>query len=475
MIDISTDGTDRGVSPTVGFVLLIMITIMAAGVLLLTGGLALSGVQQSAQASQAETAMSQFDLKAARVAIGSSPRQQIQIDNTGLGQLTTDTDAGRVVVRTSNGTESETIVNTTLGRFEYATGDVSVAYQGGGVWRHQDGRTVMISPPEYHYRDQTLTFPLVRLTGDSWTSSSSTPLLIEKDGTRILYPNNTTQGPLTGGSVRIEITSKYHRGWNTFLESRTEGSVHHDPANQTVWVNLTVPMTESFDTGLTATSDDTNAVKSNGPGGFEGPVTTGATRPSASPRIESKIAECENTGCTSISGAVADGTLENGTYYSDVGRDLPATTYDTSDGDINIVVDGDLEFSGGDSHTVTGSGSVTFYVKGDVAISGSTGMNTGGDPANLIIVVHSDASAVSVNGNAQFTGLIYAPSAALSINGGGPPWNDNIVGAAVVETATANGNANLVFSSTPNYELQFETMTDINYLYISENRINTST
>jgi hypothetical protein len=106
-----------------------------------------------------------------------------------------------------------------------------------------------------------------------------------------------------------------------------------------------------------------------------------------------------------------------------------------------------------------------------MTVTGNTGVNTGGDPSNLIVMLHSDAGeAVKIAGTPQFTGLIYAPGADLTINGGGVPGTDNVVGAAVVRTATATGHGNLEYAA-PTVSVQFETPTDIIYVHGTENRI----
>jgi hypothetical protein len=146
-----------------------------------------------------------------------------------------------------------------------------------------------------------------------------------------------------------------------------------------------------------------------------------------------------------------------------------------------VVVDGDLEFAGTGGppgtppHAIGGDGTVTFYVKGDVSVRGNTEVNTGGDAEDLLVLVHSDGGDVATaRGTPQFTGLIYAPNASLTIRGGGNPSNDNIVGAVVVRDATANGNGNLEYEAPVGFEMEFETMTDITYLHVGETRVDVS-
>jgi hypothetical protein len=127
------------------------------------------------------------------------------------------------------------------------------------------------------------------------------------------------------------------------------------------------------------------------------------------------------------------------------------TTFDLSDGTIEIIVDSDVEFKGGNDkpdHKIINADSandykVKLYVREDFKVSGNAGVNTDGDASHLVTMVHEDGD-VSINGNAQYTGVIYAPYSDFTINGGGACGAgedcNNVVGGVVAESATAKGN-----------------------------------
>jgi flagellin-like protein len=472
---------DRGVSSTIGVVLVVAFTIAVATTVAAIGSVALSGAQETAESDRAALAMTQFDSNAATVAIGNAETSRVRVGATDAGQISVEPNAGRVQLLVVNDTGAETIVNESLGAVVYETGETRTAYQGGGVWQRRANGSRMISPPEYHYRDQTLTFPIVRVTDGGTTKSTGDALVVRKNGSDALFPTASRGNPLSEGHVVVEITSEYHRGWKQFFETRMDGEVRHDPANGTVAVNLTVPVTETFDNAVAATAktgDPIDESSTSPHGGFDSPKVTGVDRPSASSKVDERITDCMSSGCADLSSEASDGALENGTYYENGDVTIDETSYDTSAGDIDVVVDGDLEFAGSGGppgtphHTISGDGRVTFYVKGDVSLSGNTAVNTGGDAEDLLVLVHSDAGDVTTaSGTPQFTGLIYAPNASLTINGGGSPWNDNIVGAVVVRDATANGNGNVEYEVPVGFEMEFETVTDITYLHVGENRI----
>lgn len=253
-------------------------------------------------------------------------------------------------------------------------------------------------------------------------------------------------------------------------------------------VNLTVPYTATFENALTATANGSGAVMTSGNADFDDPQLTGVDRPSASPKVDERIAACETGGCGDLPSALGDDRLESGTYYHDGGVTIggsDGTVYDTSAGGVDVVVDGDLTFAGSGGpgtldHEVTGDGRVTFYVRGDVSIGGSTAVNTGGDSEDVVVLVHSNASSVSTaSGSPQFTGLVYAPNSDLTINGGGKcgaggensDCDGNIVGAVVVGNATAVGGGKLNYHPPMGVGMEFDSAVQITYLHVTENRI----
>ncbi|KTG30392.1 hypothetical protein AUR66_08160 [Haloferax profundi] len=272
--------------------------------------------------------------------------------------------------------------------------------------------------------------------------------------------------------------------WRHYFEERTEGAVEYYPDDERVEVTLTVPVTETFDKSVSTTSDGPSAIENEE--AFE-TNETGVSAPAPDFRIESEIDDCATGNCSDLSSEAADDTLEAGRYYENGDVTLDDTTYDTSGGDIDIVVNGSLEFSHGgggpgiENHHITGDGNVTFYVNGDVEIDGNTGVNSDGDANDLIVMVHSDASEVAAaSGTPQFTGLIYAPGTDFVINGGGacgrtgggPGCDGNIVGSIVAESADGGGNGKVVYDDSIDITLEFASASSITYLHVSENRVN---
>ncbi|KAB1188773.1 MULTISPECIES: hypothetical protein [Haloferax] len=239
-----------GQASPLAVVLLLGITVLGVTSIVTLGGAALDDTKQASNAARAEHSMTLFDSKVAITALGDSQSQSVELSGSQSGQYTVRDDTTRVVVThkdyDGNGSSQE-LYNETLGSVEYRTGDVTIAYEGGGVWRTQDNGTSMVSPPEFHYRDKTLTLPVIQVTGEGSSGTSPTVDIIEEEQARRVYPNESSTYSLTGGTydnpvengtVEVTIYSPHYRGWAQFFEDRTEGDMSLNHTEQSVSVEL---------------------------------------------------------------------------------------------------------------------------------------------------------------------------------------------------------------------------------------------
>ena len=95
-----------------------------------------------------------------------------------------------------------------------------------------------------------------------------------------------------------------------------------------------------------------------------------------------------------------------------------------------------LTINGGTSN----SGNVVLYVEsGSLTMAGnSSGGAAASRPKNLFIFGLPGVTSITFSGTSTFVGVIYAPEASMTLNGGGN--NNNLIGAAVVNSATMNGH-----------------------------------
>lgn len=242
-------GGTRAQSETVGVALLLGLTILGTVAVVAFGAAALTDTEQRSQVQRAQQVMTLFDSQAAQVAVGDSTVQTVELGGSG-GTYRVDPGAGTVNIthfnHTGTGDNATLLETTALGAVIYENGDTTVAYQGGGVWRtHRSGNATMISPPEFHFRGATLTFPIIVTEGDGSVSGRATAVVDESLRARPVYTNASASypngddytNPITDGTVVVEIESAYSRAWGAYFDDRTEGNVTYPDAD-TVRIEL---------------------------------------------------------------------------------------------------------------------------------------------------------------------------------------------------------------------------------------------
>lgn len=104
-----------------------------------------------------------------------------------------------------------------------------------------------------------------------------------------------------------------------------------------------------------------------------------------------------------------------------------------------LLVNGDIQLTGQDAITIEPGGSLRLYVKGASARIGGNGVvNNGGRATNFYFFGLPSNQELTISGNGTFTGVIYAPNAAFTLNGGGSASED-VSGSAVASTVRING------------------------------------
>lgn len=257
---------ERGQAELVGVVLLIGLTILGTTAIVVLGTGTIADSRADSEIQSTEHAMTLFDSKAANVALGESSVQTVQFGRTG-GQFAIEEDVGtmRIEHRTEDGSEpvdwgdcgtESDVCEIDLGTLVYTHGGTEIAYQGGGVWKHQNGGTTMVSPPEFHYRGETLTLPIVTMTGEG-TASGGPAATVRSEADR---PAPVYTGAIDQGNVTVTVESPYYQGWQQHFEQRTNGNVTVDHAAESVTVELISPEMQ----GEFALTSSDNTIKLRG-------------------------------------------------------------------------------------------------------------------------------------------------------------------------------------------------------------------
>ena len=244
----------RAQSETIGVVLILGMVVLGMTAVIGFGSQALDATEQRSEVANAEQAMAQFDSKAAQVALGDSAVQSVPLGSGGQYSVQEKSGWIRVVHVNSTGSvnddDDETLYNGSLGAVVYESEGTTIAYQGGGVWRKDaEGNSTMISPPEFHYREGTLTLPVIRAESQSSESASgSVSATVIRNGSFVQeFPNSTEEynvssqnytNPIQQEIVNVAVKSEYYHAWAEYFRTRTDGNVTVEPAAETVTLEL---------------------------------------------------------------------------------------------------------------------------------------------------------------------------------------------------------------------------------------------
>ena len=471
----STERLDRAVTSPIGISLILVLTLTAAVGIVIFGAAAFEDSQRETRIAGAEQALTQFDSRTSQVALGVSDNKTV---NLGRGDFRVNESAGTVNITHvdwDNDGSNKTILETTyLGAVIYEADGTTVAYQGGGVWRQDaDGDALMVSPPEFHYRDRTLTYPIVTVAGQS-ARSGETRARVSGGFTTSVFPSHETydgtipfENPTGNGSIFVEIESNYCDGWESFFESRSDGAVHEscdEGDDRTVIIDLSVPFEETFTSPLSY-SEDFDCDGGNEQ--FECPSAEKSSRPSVSDHIESEIKNCEGGDCDELS--QTPGEIDNGTYFANETVTFDDDTeFNTTDGNITLVIDAKLEYGG--EASVVGDGEVQLLLREGYDMTGGDGMNEDGEARQVQKYVHTDVDEIVHSGNNHLTGVVYAPGSEFRQEGTG-----TIRGAVIAETIVEHGAPASEWEWDPSLD-DFQTdlirnQSPITYLHVTKNEV----
>lgn len=268
-------GRNRAQSETLSVALLLGIAIIGAVTVAATGFAALTSDRGQVGIAQAERSLVQFDSRTSAVALGRSPGTRIDFglpdtegtmrvrpddgwirvrivdggspDDPGDGGPPPDVpgdvgpppdapgDGGPPPDVPGEGASSSLIANTTLGSVTFQQGTRTVGYQSGGVFRSDANRSVLVSRPEFHYRDETLTVPIIRVGGDTLIADevSVTP---NETVQKFPDPSNNLTNRIDNRTVVVTVRSRYYEAWGRFFREQTPGTVIVSDSSRTARV-----------------------------------------------------------------------------------------------------------------------------------------------------------------------------------------------------------------------------------------------
>ena len=126
--------------------------------------------------------------------------------------------------------------------------------------------------------------------------------------------------------------------------------------------------------------------------------------------------------------------------YTSINGNLTLSSSTSSPTYIDIYISGNITLNGGDSIVIGPGVHATFYVGGNITTSGGGNFNTSANPSALnltIIGVNPVSQTFTLSGNGALYAMVYAPTANITLNGGGT--SGTFVGSITGNTITANG------------------------------------
>lgn len=246
-------GCNCGASPVIGVLLMFALTIISISAMLVYSVPMISDLQDDAQAQKIEQGFTILDSRTSKVALGESPLQTTSVSLIG-GSINVNDDTVddksniRIVITNLTNPGASEDFNCSFGTIEYTKDNQRIAYEGGGVWSKHEGSggSVMISPPEFHYNGETLTLPIMSITGRSSSSGNGdTSISVSSDNKpSVLFPNSSIsssrKNPVTLDKVHIYIKSQYYDAWADYADTMIYTTATLDHENTTAIIELDV-------------------------------------------------------------------------------------------------------------------------------------------------------------------------------------------------------------------------------------------
>jgi hypothetical protein len=114
----------------------------------------------------------------------------------------------------------------------------------------------------------------------------------------------------------------------------------------------------------------------------------------------------------------------------------------TSNVTARLLVTENIDLTGQDGIILQNGANLKLYMAGTSAkIAGQGIVNPNASATNFFYYGLTNNTSLDITGNGQFTGVIYAPQAALSLKGGGNSVED-FIGASVSGSVVMNGKFN---------------------------------
>lgn len=234
--------SEEAVSEVLGYSLILGIVIISVSLMTISSFPILSHLKDSVYLETSLEALSMVDGRISLVANSPNTSQPSRFELSGGKMIVSNYSESRITIRvTNNSGGQDEIFNKSMGKLEYIIGDQKIGYENGGFFRkYPEGNTAMITPPEFHFNEGTLTFPIIRINGSNSISGKGVINInaLSKKNPVIIYPNISTNSlnPIFDKKVNITIKSEYYKAWAQYIKERTEAEPETNVLTQEVRV-----------------------------------------------------------------------------------------------------------------------------------------------------------------------------------------------------------------------------------------------
>jgi hypothetical protein len=457
---------------------------LSIGALLYVTSGTLGGAQESLHEERATQTLAKLDAEAGSVMVGTSSSRRMTLPEAGPGEYDAVSNSGWMRIATEDWSGSRTtVLNVSLGQVRYETDDTTIAYQGGGVWRTSGTGGKMVSPPDFSYRNSTLSLSVVNVTSDESLSGS---IVVSDNGVAKTFSNALPANPISEKKVVVTVKSEFYEGWGEYFEERTASRVGYQPDQNKVNITLVPPPSPiTLDSGVVAgqnlTVDGAGQVNGNvslggttaSEGAITGTVTENVSGNAAIPNTTSKLIDAKAR--LEDKPAPPEDTITAGGYYTSSSSVFESpTTFNTTEGDIELFVDDTAkvkQVAGKDqgdplpSVKVVGNGTASIYINDTFRMKGQPLWGTENSSDQLMIYAENTTRITELHA------VLYTD--AISIAGSGKM--DGLFGALIAPNdVELTGNAEITHEEYLSDEEVVEVQTPyagLTYLHLTESRV----
>jgi hypothetical protein len=225
----------RGQSAVIGAIMVLAVAMLGISIVLLSGVQAVDDSRQNANARAAETELTSFSGTAESVAFdGGVQEASMDLNLDGGKEVMVRPQTGHMTVTVGGNTQ----YNGDLGAIQLESGELTLGYQSGGVFRSTaDGGSDVSRAPSVTMRGSppTLTLPIIEVRGQG---SLGENVIVRRQATDNQYPDKYVPA---GETVVIVISGPYAAAWTQFFAESvgvSDSQLSYDDSTETLTVTL---------------------------------------------------------------------------------------------------------------------------------------------------------------------------------------------------------------------------------------------